>query len=87
VIVLVIVRRAQCEICSGIFDLEIGEKPPDGCRVCGSTDWLYGPESSDSKYIRQGIKHVKKVLNPGAKSRARQERGRKQWRQFKPKPE
>jgi hypothetical protein len=84
-IVLVIVRRAQCEICSGQFDLKPGQAVPGKCEVCGSEDWLYGPDSSESRFIRQGIKKRKRTLNPGAKSRTRQERGKRQWRQFKTK--
>jgi hypothetical protein len=86
-VLICVIRRALCCICEGTFDLEAGEKPPDRCLVCGSPDWEFGPESADSRLIRQGIDRLRKSLNPGAKSRKRQVRGSKQWRQFKPKPE
>lgn len=86
-IVLVIVRRAQCEICSGQFDLSVGEQLPDKCKLCGSLDWMWGVESRESRYIRQGYKKKQKVLDRGATSLKRQERGRRQWQGFKPKPE
>lgn len=86
-ILLVLVRRAFCEMCGGHFDLEPGHEAPAVCPLCGTSDWQFGPESKDSRLIRQGISRAKKRLNPGAKSLKRQKRGRKQWRQFKPKPE
>ena len=74
-------------MCSEQWDLEPGSETPDkvpALRLCG---WEWGPESRDTRYIRQGISRLRTVLNPGAKSRARQERGRKQFKHFKPKPE
>jgi hypothetical protein len=70
---------------SHYFDLEWGEEPPAKCKVCGSLNWEVAPEIRDAVYIRKGITKVSKKLNPGAKSRARQEQGRKQWRAFKDK--
>lgn len=84
-ILLVIVRRCQCEICSGQFDLKAGEELPGECQLCGSLDWLYGVESRESRYIRQGYKTKQKVLDRGATSIKRQERGKRQWRQFRTK--
>ena len=86
-IYICIVRRAQCAMCSEQWDLEPGSETPDRCLHCGSVEWEWGPESRDTRYIRQGISRLRTVLNPGAKSRARQERGRKQFKHFKPKPE
>jgi hypothetical protein len=77
-IFIVVVRRALCEICHKCFDLKAEEKPPDKCKLCGSTDWLYGSEGSDSRYIRQGIKTAKRVLDKSAKDLKRQERGKRQ---------
>jgi hypothetical protein len=85
-IILVIVRRAQCEICSAVWDIEGLEPPPERCPHCQSLIWEFGPEPKDRKYIRQGLAKNPKTLNPGAKSKKRQDHGRKQWRQFKPKP-
>lgn len=79
-------RIAQCCICSSQWPLD-GLEQPDRCVHCGSADWEWGPESRESRFIRQGITRVRKSLNKGAKSRARQEQGKKQWRRFKPKPE
>jgi hypothetical protein len=84
-VILVVVRRAHCEICHGFFDLDPGSKLPTECRLCGSFDWLYGPESRDQRFIRQGIKKVKKRLNPGATNQKRQARALKQWNRFKTK--
>jgi hypothetical protein len=86
-ILLVVVRRAWCVTCNGTFDLEPLEIPPARCPLCNSQEWEWGPESSDSRLIRQGIKRLRKRLNPGATSKKRQDRGKKQWRRFKPKPE
>jgi len=85
-IVIVVIRRCLCEVCSKTFDLEWGEEPPEKCRVCGSVNWEEAPEVRDATYIRKGISKSKRRLNPGAASRKRQSQGRKQWRQFKPKP-
>jgi hypothetical protein len=84
-IFLALCRIAQCSICSNQWPLE-GLDLPDKCVFCGSADWEFGPESRDSRFIRQGISRVRKSLNKGAKSRKRQEQGKKQWQGFKPKP-
>jgi hypothetical protein len=81
-----VVRRAQCMICSGMWDLDAGMEPQEACLWCGSSDWQWGPESRDTRFIRQGISRLRKSLNPGATSKKRQDHGRRQWRQFKPKP-
>lgn len=86
-ILIAVVRRALCAICSGTFDLDAGEEKPERCRHCGSKEWEWGPDSMDSRYIRQGIDRSRKSLNPGATSKKRQDHGRRQWRQFKGKPE
>ena len=85
-IIIIIVRRCCCETCRGTFDLEWGEDPPAKCKLCGSKDWEEAPEIRDAIYIRKGISTSKRKLNPGAASRARQEQGKRQWRQFKPRP-
>jgi hypothetical protein len=82
-IIIVIVRRAFCEICHESFDLEFGEDPPANCKLCGSKDWELAPEIRDATYIRKGITKKKRRLNPGAASIARQGRGKAQWRQFR----
>lgn len=74
---IAVVRVAWCCICNEQWYLEAGEKPPEHCKICGTADWMWGPESRDSRFIRMRIKRLAKVKNPGAKSRARQERGRK----------
>ena len=85
-IVIIVVRRCLCEICNKTFDLEWGEAPPENCRICGSLNWEAAPETRDAIYIRKGHTKGKRRLNPGAKSRARQQQGKKQWQAFKPKP-
>ena len=84
-IVIIIVRRAVCEVCRKTWDLEWGEDPPTTCKLCGSRDWEEGPEARDAIYIRKGISTSKRKLNPGASSRARQEQGKRQWRKFRSK--
>lgn len=84
-IFLCVTRRAQCTLCSGAWDLEPQEYP-ERCPACGSADWEWGIESSDSRYIRQQISRLRKVLNPGATSKKRQDHGRRQYQGFKPKP-
>lgn len=85
--VWIAVRRVvECAVCTNTHDLLLGNDPPENCIACGSSDWEWGPESRDSRFIRQRISRVDKVLNPGATSKKRQLWGRKQWRQFKPKP-
>lgn len=86
-VLVVVVRRALCCVCESTFDLEAGEAKPEKCRACNSKDWEWGPASIDSRYIRQGISRERKILNPGATSKKRQDRGKKQWRQFRGKPE
>lgn len=86
-IYLAVVRLAQCEICLGQFILQTDETPYK-CLLCGSTMWIYGLRTDrSSAYIRKGISRERKVLNKGVTSAKRQAHGRKQWRQFKPKPE
>ena len=85
-IFLVIVRRCECVVCNGTFDLEGEEKPPDRCKHCNSPNWEFGSETRESIFLRTGKKKVARSFNPGAKSRNRQERGKAQWRRFKPKP-
>ena len=85
-IYIVVIRRCLCEICFKQWDLEFGEDPPKTCPHCGSRDWEEAPEIRDALYIRKGITKNRRRLNPGAASRARQEQGKRQWRQFKPKP-
>jgi hypothetical protein len=48
---------------------------------------MWGIESRDSRFIRQGISRLRRKLNPGAKSLKRQEQGKRQYQGFKPKPE
>lgn len=83
---IAIIRVAECAICQIQYYVPMNEEPPVNCISCGSSDWEWGPESRDSRFIRQRISRVEKVLNPGATSKKRQLWGRKQWRQFKPKP-
>ena len=85
-IYIVLVPRCFCEVCNKNWDLEFGEDPPKTWQHCGSRDWEEAPEIRDAIYIRKGITKNKRRLNPGAASRARQEQGKKQWRQFKPRP-
>ena len=84
-IVIIIIRRCMCETCGKTFDLEWGEDPPAKCKLCGSVNWEEAPEIRDATYIRKGITKAKRRLNPGAKSRARQEQGKRQWRKFRTK--
>ena len=84
-IIIVVVRRAFCEICKATFDLEWGEDPPEKCKLCGSLNWEEAPEIRDALYIRKGITKAKRRLNPGAASRKRQIQGRKQWQGFRSK--
>ena len=84
-IVLVLIRRAVCEVCLDWFDLS-GTLLPEQCPYCGSKDWQYGPEAKDTRLIRMGITKKTKRLNPGTRYLKRREHGKKQWRQFKPKP-
>ena len=79
-----VVRTAQCCICNGQWILDPMEHP-EKCIHCGSLDWQWGAESRDSAFIRQGLTRLRKSLNPGAKSRNRQQQGRKQWRRFRSK--
>ena len=79
-----VVRMAQCYYCSGQWVLDNLEYP-EQCAHCGSWDWEWGPESVESIKIRQGIKRLRKTLNPGASSKKRQTRGKSQWRRFRSK--
>lgn len=85
-ILLLIIRRAHCEMCQGEFDLDPEAKPPIRCRLCHSPYWLYGRPSRESRMIRQGIKRLAKPLErPPSKSLKNQERGLRQWRRFRDK--
>lgn len=84
-IYLAIVRVGQCELCSGQFIIE--EDPPKVCPHCNTRVWLYGIAPRESSFIRQGRSFVTKTLNKGVTSAKRVAHGKKQWRQFKPKPE
>ena len=91
-ILLVIVRRAFCEMCGKSFDLQPEEKPPLQCPHCKSLMWMWGPVSEETRSqagvrkIRQGYTKAVKVFDKGARARNRQVRVKAQWRQFKPKP-
>ena len=85
-ILVVVCRKAWCAICEGMWEIYPDAPAEERCPVCGSLDWMWGPDSRESRMIRQGIMRSKKRLNPGATSLKRREHGRKQWRQFKPKP-
>jgi hypothetical protein len=74
---LIVVRRALCMVCTSLFDLEPGSPPPDGCLICGSHDWEFGPESTESVLIRQGIARRRKPLNPGVTHRGRREHAKR----------
>ena len=80
-------RVGRCEHCEHLFRLGIGDAAPLKCPFCGKRDWLYGPEQLSKRYARMGMVKREKVINPGAASKKRQEQGRKQYRQFRPKPE
>ena len=84
-ILITIYRIANCEVCDGQWALDprIELPLPEECLICGSRDWLWGPEPLDSRFIRQGISRKGRKVNPGASSRARQEQGKRQWRQFR----
>ncbi len=86
-IVIIVVRRCFCEIGNHSFDLEWGEEPPEKCRICGSLNWQDAPETRDATYIRKGHTKGKRRLNPGAKSKKRQDWGRAQHQGFKSKEE
>lgn len=83
-IYLALCRIGFCEMCTSNFYLPAGDEIVEKCPTCGSSEWLYGVEPLDGVRIRMQIRKVSKPINKGAKSRARQERGRKQWRQFEP---
>lgn len=82
-ILLVIVRRAVCEVCNGTYDLKGDDRPPEVCPLCNADNWLNGKIAKDTAYIRKGMATKKKRKNPGATSAKRQQRGRAQWRQFR----
>ena len=82
-IYLCLCRIGFCEMCTASFYLPPGDELVEECPVCHSSEWLYGVEPLDGVRIRMGIKHVSRPINPGAKSKRRQDRGREQWRQFK----
>jgi hypothetical protein len=81
---LAVVRRAQCIICSGTWDLKAGEQP-ESCVHCGSKHWEWGPETADVYRIRQGLSFLGRRLNPGAISKKRQDRAKAQGQAFQPK--
>jgi hypothetical protein len=83
---IAIIRVAECVICQTQYHLPLNEWPPENCIQCGSSDWEWGAESRDSRFIRQRISRVERVLNPGVTSKKRQLWGKKQWQGFKPKP-
>lgn len=85
-IYVAVIRRAVCEICDGVWDLEAEEPVPDRCIHCASRDWLFGREALDSTFVRMRISRERIEKNPGAKARNRQERGKSQYRSFHPKP-
>lgn len=72
---VIVARRALCEICRRMWDLDPFENP-ESCVYCGSKDWCWGIEPRDSKFIRQGISRLRRRVNPGASSKKRQEQGR-----------
>lgn len=80
-------RIGYCEICTASFYLTAGMEIPEKCPACGSSEWEWGVEPLDGIRVRMQIRKVSKPINPGAKSLARQERGRKQWRRFLSKEE
>jgi len=81
-----VVRQAVCVICEQSWILEPLKKPPEKCVHCGSGDWEFGPTGEATRRIRKGL--VKpKSLTPGATSKKRQDWGKRQWRQFRPRPE
>lgn len=84
-IYLAMVRVGACEICQEQFI--INAQIPKQCPHCGTRMWLYGVYQRESTLIRQGSSFVTRTLNKGVTSAKRQAHGRKQWRQFKPKPE
>lgn len=87
-IYLAFVRTGQCEICQGQFIIPDPRAIPERCIHCGSTMWLYGLRTNrGSLFIRKGMVKETKVLNKGVTSAKRQAWGKKQFRQFKPKPE
>lgn len=84
-IYLTLCRIGFCEMCTANFYLPAGDEVVEKCPVCGSSEWLYGVEPLDGVRIRMRIKTVSRKINPGAKSKKRQDRGRNQWRRFKDK--
>lgn len=84
-IYLRIVRQAVCEECGETWELDPTGASPIDCPFCKSQCWN-GKADRPSVWARHGRTRKKKRLNPGAKSKKRQERAKKQWRQFKPKP-
>jgi hypothetical protein len=83
-IFVAVVRVAACEICQNQSILKPGEYPQT-CKFCGSEDWEWGSASADVRRIRQGITKLKRRLNPGAKSKKRQDRARSQHQAMQPK--
>lgn len=85
-IYLRVVRQAVCDVCGDNWELNPTGKPPVDCPFCGSQCWNQ-TTSKAVQAIRHGRTRKTKKLNPGAKSKKRQDQGKRQWRQFKPKPE
>jgi hypothetical protein len=84
---MVLVRRAECELCGGFWYMAPGEKVPKACKFCTSRFWEFGLESIASRKIRGGQKIREKVLDRVTLSRVHRDLGRKQWRGFKSKEE
>jgi hypothetical protein len=84
-IYLAICRIGVCEICAGRMILPEGDYIPERCEHCQSSEWLYGVEPQDGIRVRTGQTHVERVLNPGVKSKKRQDRARAQYQHLKPK--
>lgn len=81
-----VIRLAECAICYGRWRIDnMGE--PDTCAHCGSPDWMWGVESHDVRLIRQGVSRLRRRLNPGAKSKARQDRAKAQGQAMQPRVE
>jgi hypothetical protein len=85
-IFLAVCRVGACSICDAQWELPPEGGKPEICPSCGTSEWEWGPESRDSRFIRQKITRARRVVNKGARSRKRQEQGKRQYQQFKPKP-
>jgi hypothetical protein len=85
-IYLKIVRMAHCEHCGKEWQIADPDNIPVECRYCTAPIWLEGAVDQKQIRVRHGHTKRKKNLNPGAAHRNRQIHGKKQYRQFKPKP-